>query len=118
MPLSTFDGEPTEELHEHYDAEGNLTGSTVVTRPGWSDDDRAWALGLALREANQCPHGHDLSESTDYDYRWVPEPPIVCLACVALEAAAKANAKHPQHRAMLYRLNKRPRPKPNKKRRG
>jgi len=52
VPLPTFDGEPVEHLHEHYDPDGNLTGTTVVTVPGWTADDRAWALGrLAQRQA-------------------------------------------------------------------
>lgn len=111
MPLSTFDGEPSEELHEHFGPDGNLTGSTLVTRPGWSDDDRAWALGLALREADRCPRGHDLAESTDWEFQWVPQPPLVCLACVALESAGKKHDKDPRARAMLHPLKKVPRPK-------
>ena len=111
MPLSTFDGEPTEHLQEHYDAEGNPTGSTIVTVPGWTDRDRAWALGLAEREAAQCPRGHHLPDSLDDQWQWVPDDPYVCLACVALDAAMKAHEKDPDHRAMLHTLTKKPRPK-------
>jgi hypothetical protein len=112
VPLSVFDGEPT--IHEHYDPDGNLTGSTVI--PGWSDMDRAWALGLALREASQCPNGHDLAESLDYEFMWIPELPLVCLQCVSLENAIKAHEKDPRRRAMIHRLKKVHRPKPKKRR--
>ena len=117
MPV--FDGEPTEELHEHYDAEGTFTGSTVVTRPGWTDDARAWALGLAEREAAQCSRGHDLTESLDDAWKWLPLPPAVCNACVALDSAVEAHKTDPRHRAMLHSLQKVPRPpKPKKRQRG
>lgn len=117
MSLSTFDGEP--QILEHYDADGNLTGTTVV--PGWTDEDRAWALGLALRDGDRCPRGHDLSESLDTEnWRYEVGPPAVCNACEALSAAEKAHEKDPRHSSMLYSLTKRPRPKkrskPNKSR--
>ena len=111
MSVPVFDGESTEELHEHYDPDGNFTGSTVVTRPGWSDDARAWALGLAMREAAQCHRGHDLIESLDYDFMWKPRLPSVCFACVALEAEVKKHEKDPHARAMLHSFEKVPRPK-------
>ena len=117
MPLSTFDGEPSEELHEHYDPDGNLTGSTVVTRPGWSSEDRAWALGLQFRDAMQCPRGHDLTDSLDPAWKWVAQPPFVCNACVAQAQAEKRFEKHPHHRAMLHSVKKTPRPQPKKRRR-
>lgn len=117
MPLSTFDGEPSEELHEHYDPQGNPTGSTVVTRPGWSDDDRAWALGLQLREDNQCSRcGHDLNEALDPAYLWKPNPPAVCLACVGLQGSMKKHEKHQHHRAMLHTVTKVEKPKPRNRR--
>ena len=117
MPLSTFDGEPTTQVHEHHDADGNLTGTTVVTVPGWTDEDRAWALGLALREANQCPRGHDLAEALSDEWKWVPDLPLVCNACEALGASVKRAEKDPRHAAMLHRLTKVPRPKRSKPKR-
>lgn len=42
---------------------------------------------------------------------WQPQPPVVCLACVALENAGKKHEKDPRHRAMLHPLKKVPRPK-------
>lgn len=110
MPLSTFDGETSQELHEHFDPDGNPTGTTVVSRPGWSEDDRTWALALTLRDASHCPGcGGDLAETTDYDYRWVPEKPVVCFRCVGSQAAVKATEKDPWHRAMLHPVKKVPR---------
>ena len=117
MPLSTLDGEPSEEVHEHYDPDGNLTGTTVVTRPGWSEEDRAWALALTLRESAQCSRGHDLTESLDDAWKWLPLPPAVCNACVALDSAVEAHKNDPRHRAMLHSLQKVPRP-PKPKRKG
>lgn len=120
MPVSTLDGEPTVELHEHYDASGDLTGSTVVTVPGWSAQDRAYALALALREAAQCPRGHDLGvQLADDANEWiyVAEKPIICHACVAQEAAMQSFEKHPERHAMLHRVTRKRKPTPRKRRR-
>ena len=94
-----------------------LTGTTLV--PGWTDEDRAWALGLSLRESMLCPHGHDLAESADYEaWRWDAADPLICWACVAQNSAIERSAKHPYHRSMLHAVHKRPRPKrPKPKRR-
>lgn len=44
------------ERHEHFDAEGNLTGFTVVHRePEWLDSDVRELLELADVEAHSCP---------------------------------------------------------------
>lgn len=46
------------EVHEHYDADGNLTGTTVVRRePDWTDEDRGRALRLAEYENGICGCG-------------------------------------------------------------
>lgn len=71
---------------------------------------------MSLREDLQCPREHDLTESLDDQWKWVPQPPAVCLACAALDAAVKATEKDPHHRAMLHRLKKVPRPKPKPRR--
>jgi hypothetical protein len=45
-------------VHEHFDADGNLTGTTVVTRESmWDDESRGRALRLAEFEAGKCPCG-------------------------------------------------------------
>lgn len=115
MPLSTFDGQPT--IHKHYDADGNVTGWTEI--PGWSADDQAWALSLLAWEAAKCSGcGGDLRETTDPDYLWRPEPPIVCFRCIGFENAAKRWEKDPQRRAMLFRLEKVKKPKIGQRPRG
>lgn len=46
------------EVHEHYDAGGVFTGTTVITRESlWDDESRGRALRLAEYEANLCPCG-------------------------------------------------------------
>jgi hypothetical protein len=92
---------------------------TVVTRePEWDADERAWMLGLAMREAAECHRcGGDLTETLDWNYRWDPQPPSVCLRCVALQASEQAHEKHPNHRAMIHQVAKRVRPQPKKRRR-
>ena len=73
-------------------------------------------MALSMREAAQCPRGHDLTESLNYEaWKWVPAPPAVCHACVALDGAEKKHEKNPHHRAMLHSLHKVPRPKPKRK---
>lgn len=114
MPLAVFDGEPSVETHEHYDVAGNLTGRTVVTRHSdWGADGRAWALGLAAREAAECRKcGGDLNETTDYEaWRWLPQPPVVCLRCVALAEDERKHKDHVQRAGMIHRVAKAPRPK-------
>lgn len=86
--------------------------------PEWDEQSRTWALALAMREAGECRRcGGDLAETLDYDFKWVPEPPAVCLRCAALQDDEKKQAKHPQHAAMIHRVRKVPRPKPKPRRR-
>lgn len=48
---------PTE-IHEHYDAEGNPTGTTVITRESaWDDASRERAIALREHEAATCNCG-------------------------------------------------------------
>lgn len=77
-----------------------------------------WALGLAKREAHRCPRGHDLAESLDPEWKWVPLPPLVCNACVAEQASAEKHQNDVRARAMLHRVQKVPRPPKPKKKRG
>jgi hypothetical protein len=65
--------------------------------PLWHDDDRAWALALALEEANDCPScGWPLDETTDPDTeeRW--RTAIVrCHRCTAREVAGHQHGQSP-----------------------
>lgn len=46
------------EVHEHFDADGKLTGTTVVTRESaWDDESRGRALRLAEYEDSLCGCG-------------------------------------------------------------
>lgn len=101
------------EVHEHYAPDGTLTGTTVVTRePLWDDDSRAWALALQMREDAECRRcGGDLAETLDYEWKWEPQPPVVCLRCVALAADRVAHEKHPERAGMIHMVAKKPRPK-------
>lgn len=48
---------PTE-VHEHFDTEGNPTGTTVITRESeWDDSTRNRVLELDAYEALKCPCG-------------------------------------------------------------
>lgn len=50
-----FEGQPTTETHQHYDADGHLTGTTVVTKPSpFGPRSRALALALAAYEDRLC----------------------------------------------------------------
>lgn len=48
----------------------------------------------------------------------MPQPPQVCLRCVALSEDAKKHAKHPEHAGMIHQVAKvaRPKPRPRKTR--
>jgi hypothetical protein len=100
MSLRRFDGWEPAEVHEHQYEDGRLIRTVVTRESEWDEDERAWMLGLALREAAECHRcGGVLAETTDYDFRWIPTPPTVCLKCVALRAdeEAHSNADPPRH---------------------
>lgn len=73
-------------------------------------------LGLALRESAECGRcGGDLHETLDYEWKWEPQPPMVCMRCIGLQESQKRNKDHPQHGGMIHMVEKRPRPKPKPK---
>ncbi|MCM0622721.1 hypothetical protein [Nocardioides bruguierae] len=62
------------ETHEHYDAAGNLTGTTVVTRePEWDDDERRRLLALAAYHEQTCDRGHHPDVAGDPHLFWTFE---------------------------------------------
>lgn len=98
-----FDGWAPREVHEHYDADGILTGTTVVTHePLWDDEDRGRALALDEYEHSICPCGcqQTIADATDPTRAFVIED-YVCLARRAL-------AKH--ERAVTDRAEKTKKP--------
>lgn len=120
ISLRRFDGWEPRQVHEHeYDETGRLIRTVVVRESEWDDDERAWMLGLALREDGECQRcGGDLHETLDYDYKWEPQPPLVCLRCLALAGDRQQYAKHPDRAGMIHRVTKMTRPQPkNRKRR-
>lgn len=72
------------ERHEHYDADDNLTGYTVVVRESRIDDaDRAALLGLAMYEDQLSPCGFHPSIASDEDNAFAPET-VDCPVCAAM----------------------------------
>ncbi len=81
-------------MHEHYDADGRLTGTTVVTHePLYDDDDRAQALALDDHEQSRCPCGcgQPLTEAADPTRAFVIEE-HTCYARRALDRHERAIA--------------------------
>ena len=83
-------GDEPSEVHEHFDADGNLTGTTVVTRePEWDDESRN--LALDLLEHDRMIHGgcgNHMSESMDPNYaRKVDHARAVCQDCRSIDLA-------------------------------
>lgn len=82
------------ERHEHFDAAGNLTGVTIVTRdPEFTGADRAWALASYRAEMELGPHGIPMSEAMDPANQFVfrgPAAPKVDWAEKALKDSMDA----------------------------
>lgn len=58
MTLREFDGWTPREVHETYDAAGNLTGTVIVTRESaWDDEQRAAAIALTEYDDSICGCG-------------------------------------------------------------
>ena len=81
MGLREFLGHVPAERHLHYDAEGNLTGWTVVERePRLNDADRADLIGLARFENEVCRCGYHPSLANNPDNDFTPET-VHCPVC-------------------------------------
>lgn len=75
-------------------------------------------VGLAEREAAACQRcGGDLVETLDYDFQWVPQPPLVCMRCVGLHVSQEAHAHDANSHSMIHLVTKRPRPTPKSRKR-
>lgn len=75
-----------EERHEHYDAEGNLTGYTVVTRESeWDDRQRDRMLALAYYRRGVCACGFHESLTSDKGNHFTFETKV----CPVCRGAAK-----------------------------
>lgn len=81
-----------EEVHEHYDAEGNFTGRSVVARePEWDDEQRAIVFGRIDYDAHvhqRC--GNHVGRAMDPSLnRLVDRVEFECLDCQAIDAARR-----------------------------
>lgn len=90
MPLASFLGAPTVERHEHYDADGVLTGTSVVTRESpWDDDSRESAYTVYDDEQERCPDcGQTRAECANPDVDYFPQK-AMCWATAAREVATR-----------------------------
>lgn len=77
-------------MHEHRDIDGNVTGSTVVTRESlWSDEARARALGLQQYEDSICGCGCNLPMAQAHRQQPFLVDHYRCYAGMAKEAGKK-----------------------------
>lgn len=86
------------EVHEHFDADGNLTGTTTVTRESpWDDESRARVLALAEYESSLCGCGcgQPLVSAMDPSQPWLVDK-YVCYAERAKRKVARADAEKAQ----------------------
>lgn len=93
------------ETHEHFDADGNLTGTTTVTRESeWNAYTRSRAFALMAYEAQRCPKCSNygtlvpVEEGLRY-VRWdehgrrIEVAQYRCLTCASREAVQRAWAE-------------------------
>lgn len=103
MSPREFDGAVPQEVHEHFDADGVLTGYTVVTRESlWDDDSRGRAMRLAEYEQDVCSCGQPVEVCQDQN-RVMGVGKRVCMSERAIrikrrndEAEHKGDTPHPQ----------------------
>ena len=83
------------EVHEHYDADGNPTGTTVITRESpWDESSRERALALHLYETGLCKCGCQRPAAEAYDPKQVYlVDHFTCVAGRAIEIAKKRDAE-------------------------
>lgn len=82
-------------MHEHFDAEDNFTGSTVITRQAeWDDESRELAMADSYLDAKACPGcGNDLEVSLQPGHSWDVDEDTVCYACAALTTVRRDSQK-------------------------
>lgn len=100
MSLRRFNGWEATETHTHYDAEGNTTGVTVVTRePEWDDEQRSLALArIDYQNGIHGPCGTHLAKALDHTVqRVVEQERFVCLDCEAIEQTRDRYHKRKGH---------------------
>lgn len=84
---------PTE-VHEHYDADGNYTGKTVVTRESeWDDETRERALNLTAYDESLCACGCGLPVTESHKDQPYKVHAIRCYARRALDKRKRQAAE-------------------------
>lgn len=79
-----------EERHEHYDADGNLTGFTVVTRePEWDDEQREAFEDLRAYESEVHVNGCGLHDSIARENPDAKIAEDTCPKCAEVEVAMR-----------------------------
>lgn len=103
------------EKHLHYDAEGALTGWTVVERESRIDDaDRADLLGLARYEVEVCSCGYHPSITHDPENGFMPESDV-CPVCGGLDLQHRVLHEQDEKATPKDAPAKKPRPSDGRK---
>ena len=102
------------ERHDHFDAEGNRTGHTIVTREAeWDDDSRQAAYADWQIDADRCPQCKGpRSDCENPDAEWYPNT-YTCWKTVAQrmanhtweefhKGAKSVNGVHPSDGRFIY----------------
>lgn len=104
MSLRRFDGDEPSERHDHFDADGNPTGHTIITRePEWDARTRAEAIASVLAEWRRCGRCGTSGLVDDqeplqiggaiawtwHDGRQVEVTAYRCLGCAAMDMAER-----------------------------
>lgn len=91
-----FLGAPSTERHDHHDADGNLTGHTIVTRDSdWDEDSRQAAFALHEDKTDRCPDcGQLIEECSDPSVDYYPQLARCYHTAARLRAARAYEKKH------------------------
>lgn len=82
------------ETHEHYDADGNYTGRTVVTRePRWTDHERHRLLAKLEHDTHICEGCGVHSDLIEADDLMLSPTTRVCPLCAAREQLKRVLAE-------------------------
>lgn len=108
VPLSTFLSENVAEETTHYGPGGEVTGTSVTVRPGWSLNDRQVVIAYLAEERDRCQgcgHPTDESMAKETAGKWTVTQKQ-CYACVVAQATAENNAQstHPQRGVYMYTM--------------
>ena len=87
---------------------GRLVEAVTTEEVEWDDDQQGWMIALANLEADKCPGcGDRLTETTKPDTEYIPNPPLRCHKCTALEIGIEKHRSSPHPHALLHTATKR-----------